>query len=821
LLLALAGIAIGVAAIVAVDVATGAAQRAFNLSLEAVVGRATHRIAGGSRELDEDLYRRLRLQLRLRSSAPVIEGFVSFRGETLRLLGVDPFADAAFRNYAAAGRAAPLDRFITMPGAVLMSRRTSHRLALSPGQTFTVAVGGQRQPARLLALLQAGRQPAAAVDGLLVADISTAQELLEMRGRLSGIDLRLPKGKRGAQLAIRIESMLPPSAKLERAGARGAAMAQMTHAFVINLKAMSLLALLVGMFLIYSTMTLSVLQRRVLIGYLRALGVTREQIFRLVLLEALGLSTAAVLIGIPAGLALAQGLVGMVTHTINDLYFALEVRQLFVTPATLATGAILGVGASIVAALGPALEAAGTPPRMAQVRSTLEEQVRRFAPRLALAGVAIILLGALLLTWGRSLSLGFVALLLIAMGYALLTPSTVVMMAKAAEGPLARIFKLQGRLAARGVQTSLSRTAVAVAALTVAVATTVGVGIMIESFRDTVAAWLHTTLQADIYIAVAGANGGAGLEPALLQRIAGVPGVAAVSTSRWLEIEANGRRVDLRVVRLAPGRDKGYAFATGEPQAIWEGFNKTQAVLVSEPYAYRRELQTGDTLRLRTDSGVRPFSVAGVFYDYGSQRGVIVIRRGLFDQYWTDRRVSSAGVHAQRGTSQRQLLDRLRAAARSVQHVLIQSNRSLRTQSLMIFDRTFAITQVLRLLAILVAAVGILSALAALQLERAREFAVLRATGFTPAQVSALIIGETGLLGLISGVLAMPLGLVMSLVLIEVINRRSFGWSIQTVVTPEALLQALALALAAALLAGVYPAWRAATTAPAAALRSE
>jgi putative ABC transport system permease protein len=210
-----------------------------------------------------------------------------------------------------------------------------------------------------------------------------------------------------------------------------------------------------------------------------------------------------------------------------------------------------------------------------------------------------------------------------------------------------------------------------------------------------------------------------------------------------------------------------------------------------------------------------------VFYDYGSQRGVLVMRRDLFERFWADRAVSSAGVYLRTGASLRRVLDTLRAIARDVQHVLVRSNRSLRAQSLIIFDRTFAITQVLRLLAVLVAAVGILSALAALQLERAREFAVLRATGFTPAQVSALIIGETGLLGLMAGVLAMPLGVAMSLVLTEVINRRAFGWSIQTFVTPEALLQALLLALVASLLAGIFPAWRAATTAPAIALRSE
>jgi putative ABC transport system permease protein len=183
--------------------------------------------------------------------------------------------------------------------------------------------------------------------------------------------------------------------------------------------------------------------------------------------------------------------------------------------------------------------------------------------------------------------------------------------------------------------------------------------------------------------------------------------------------------------------------------------------------------------------------------------------------------VSSIGLTLEPGRDVGAVVADLRAYAGEGQDLQVRSNRAIRAASLEIFDRTFAITGVLRVLATVVAAIGVLSALMALQLERARELGVLRAQGLMPREVWRLVMAETGLLGGIAGVLAVPVGLGMALVLIHVINRRAFGWSIDTTVPAEVLLQAVGLAVLAALAAGVYPAWRLARTPPAAALRAE
>jgi putative ABC transport system permease protein len=225
---------------------------------------------------------------------------------------------------------------------------------------------------------------------------------------------------------------------------------------------------------------------------------------------------------------------------------------------------------------------------------------------------------------------------------------------------------------------------------------------------------------------------------------------------------------------------------------------------------------------LHTPQGPLTLPIGGVFYDYGSDRGLITLARSVYARWWGDDAISTVGVFLQPGVETATAIAAIHGVLKGMDRsVQIRSNREIHDQSLDIFDRTFVITQVLRLLAIGVAFVGVFSALMALQLERTREQAVLRATGVTPRQLSLLTLLQTGLMGLYAGVLSLPLGWLMSKVLIEVINRRAFGWSIQTQLPFAALPEALLLAVSAALLAGLYPAWRMRRVQPALALRAE
>ena len=833
--LAALGIALGVAVVVSVDLATASAQRALTLSVETVAGRATHQIVGGPAGLPERLYRTLRVDLRERSSAPVVQGYLApMRGDgkpsgrVLTLLGVDPFAEAPFRGYlgpVSGARGVDLGAFLTHPGAVVMSAQLARDLGLKPGAGFTLRAGSEVRRVTLVGVLDpADEMSRRRLDNVVLADIATAQELLQMEGRLSRIDLIVPTGPAEQAELAKVRAVLPPGAEIVPTASRGQALGQMTQAFSYNLTALSLLSLVIGMFLIYNTMTFAVVQRRTLIGTLRCVGVTRGQVLAQVLTEALVLGVLGSAGGLLLGVLLAGELLRLVSRTINDLYFLLSVREVALMPMRLARGVLLGLGATLLAAVGPAWEAAHAPPRVATLRSTAESRARRKLPRMTLLGMLALALGAgLLAIPSRSIVLGHMGLLAIVVGSGLLAPGVTVAAMGLLQPALGWSFGVLGRLAARGVVASLSRTGVAVAALAVAVSATVGVGIMIGSFRDTVAHWLEHTLRADLYVSPGGevADDHRGLKPELIRRLAAAPGVAGFTTSRSVDLQTADGWVRIVALAMGPPAYRAFRFKEGSVQRSWSAFQRQNAVIVSESYAYRHGLHAGSSLRLRTDRGERTFPVAGVYYAYGTDQGVVTLSRRTYERFWDDPGVSGMGIYAAPGTDLRHLEQALYRLAVGIQDVDIRSNRAVRELSLQIFDRTFTITQVLRLLAALVAFVGVFSALMALQLERAREVGILRAIGMTPAQVWGLVSSQTGLMGLVAGILAAPLGVAMALVLILVINRRSFGWTLEMQLAPEVILQGLSIALIAAGLAGLYPAFRMARGSPAEALREE
>ncbi len=894
--LAIVGVGLGVAVVVGVDLASRSAERAFQLSTEAVTGRATHQVVGGPEGLPESSFPRL--VATGVAAAPIVESYVSLPARPgrparlLHLLGIDPFSEGRAGRAGSAedasgtgptigegtdGAGAGLSRLLLRPGTCLLAASTAAELGLRAGDRFTVRVGGQARPLELAGVIQLtgagarGRDSDSdAVADLLVMDIAAAQELLGRPGRLDRIDLRLepatgtagtagsdgppgPTGPAAQAWPARISALLPPGAQLLPAPLHGRDMDAMTRAFRVNLTALSLLAMLCGAFLIYNTMTFSVVQRRPLLGTLRALGVTRGQVMALVMGEAAAVAAVGTGAGLLAGVLLGRGLLRLVAQTINDLYFAVSVRGLDLSPASFLAGAAIGAGATLAAALAPALEATLTPPRAVLSRSLLEARLRRALPRATALGGGLLLAGGVLLALpappsgrvtGGGLALGFVGLGAVIVGFALLAPAATAGLMRLLRPPLGLLLGARGRMAAGGVAASLSRTAVAIAALMVAVSVTVGIGVMIDSFRHTVVAWLERSLQADLYVSAPagyGSFGGAPIAPELAARAAAVPGVAAVHAVRRVELRTASGPLRLLAIDADRRRFAGFELREGDTGDVWRRVAEGDEAMVSEPFSRRWGVHPGALVRLPTAAGERAFRIAGVFADFTSDLGLVLISRRTYLRHWHDPWLSGFAIDLARpapggaaadqaaASTLRRLRQALDAQGSSLSTpggaasgpLVIRSNRALKRLSLEIFDRTFLITGVLRLLAGLVAAIGVLSALTAMQLERAREIGVLRATGMTPGQVWQLVTAQTGLMGLAAGLLSLPVGLALSAIMVYIINRRSFGWTIHLEVAPVILLEALLLAVGTALAAGLIPAWRMARTSPALALREE
>lgn len=827
LALSLLGIALGVAVVVSIDLCIDSARRAFVLSNQAVLGASTHRLVGGPGGIDERVYAHLRIGIPGLRAAPVVEGYgADAQGVALRVLGVDPFAEAPFHpqlGYSTIAGGGVLRRLLGDSRAALLSAQTAERLGLEVGEAFDLLINGRERRLELVGLLEEGDAlGSASLVDVVVTDIATAQEILGRIGRLDRIDVIA-----GGEEAARIADRLPAGVRMERAGSGSDFAERMTGSFDLNLSMLGLLALLVGMFLVFNTMTFSVVQRRELFGSLRATGVTRGQIFALILAEAALVALVAVAAGIAIGIGLASELIDLVSRTINDLYFRVSVRELSLTPAVFAKSASMGLAAALAAAAVPALEATRVPPRATLTRSLAEVRMRRYVPVAAAAGVALLAVTLVLVELpGSSPAIGFAALFALVCAGALLAPTATLALLAVLRAPSGRVGGWLARLAVRGVAANLSRTAIAIAALMVALSATVGVGVMVDSFRRSVAHWLDLTMRADMYVGLPGEPGRRAIAPEVRARIAAIPGVDDLSAGRSVSVAAAiGHQwlpLELVVLEMARKSYAGFQLLEGKAERAWPAFDTGGAVLVSESLARRAGLEPTARLTLQTDRGPRAFPVAAVYRDYGSEHGTVVMSRATFDRYWDDPSVSTLGVYAAEGVDTGALAKAVRAAvAGTDQQLEVRDTRSIKAASMEVFDRTFTITAVLRALATIIAFVGVLSAMMALQLERAKEIAVLRAQGLTPGQVWQLVQTQSGVMGFIAGVLSLPLGIAMSLLLILVVNVRSFGWSMDVYVDPLILAQALLLGVAAALVAGVYPAYRMARVSPAGALRED
>lgn len=818
-LLLILGVALGVAMIVAIDLANGSASQAFALSTDSIAGKATHQIVAAPGDLPTSLYEQLRREVGLTDIAPVVTGLVLLKNADdlpLQLLGIDPFAEPPFRTYLGNGSGEvsfnALLSLLIEPNTVLLPQSLAEQYNLTPGDSLTLLAGGQTKTVQLVGLLQPSDELSQrALNGLILADISTAQEVLNMVGRLSHIDLILPSQADPQPILDR----LPVNARLQQAALRNQTLNQMTAAFELNLSALSLLALIVGMFLIYNTISFSVVQRRPVLGTLRCLGVTRREIFGLVLGEALVLSALGAVIGLGLGVILGRGLVGLVTQTINDLYFTLTVQSVSLSPLTLYKGLVAGLAAGLLAAFVPALEATTVPPNSALKRSLGEARIQRLIPGLAVVSVVMMLAGWVLLNLAsRSLPLSFTALFIILLGSAFLSPLLTKLLMGLVQRVTPRLFGIIGVMAPRDIIRSLSRTSVTIAALMLAVTVIIGVSVMIDSFRNTVVTWLDSILAADIYISPAGQNlrVEGDISPDFIEQASQIEGVEAVSLLRsTVAFSENYEEVELRGLSPEPREDlRPMLWASGSPAEL-EAAREAGGVLVSEVFARTQglPLDRPSVITLITEQGPQPFDVVGIFYDYAvPDKGYVLMRLQTYRTHWpSDTGISNMALFlSPEAAAQADALAQKITDEFSARYFLsVSSNRGIKENALEVFDRTFTITAALRLLATVVAFIGVLSAIMSLQLERTRELGTLRANGMSVLQLWGQTLLETALMGLTAGLMAMPIGWALAYILVHFINLRSFGWSLQMHTTPDIFGLALLVALLAALLAGIYP----------------
>ncbi|MFQ5880944.1 MAG: FtsX-like permease family protein [Candidatus Methylomirabilales bacterium] len=812
------GIAIGVAVFVAIQLANHSILASFQRTINAVAGRSTLQVTAGELGFDETLLLKVREVEGVKSAAPLIVNIAPVhgqKGEVLLALGVDLLAEEAFREYRLTGQDEGVGlKTLLQPDTLFLSHSFAADHGLEVGETVTLLAGSRRRTFTIRGLLEP-RGPARALEGhLALMDIATAQATFNKVGRLDRIDMVLTEGAAVEAVKTQLEKALPAYVTVERPDRRNRQVEKMLAAFRLNLNALSAVSLVVAMFLIYNTVSLSVIQRRQQIGIVRSLGLTGREIVALFVGEAFILGVLGSLIGIGLGYLLASQVLETISQTVSHLYRFIRVTRVDFAPFTLLSAFSLGLCLSLIAALYPSLQAGRITVREAlnPVLTGAKEKSTGFLPILGLLLLAAAYWASRQGPVGSAPVFGYLALVFLILGGSLLTPWAILSFTWGVRSLGRRGGRGGGLLVASHLQGYLGRNAVAVAAMMTALAMLIGVAIMIGSFRRTVEAWVEETIRADLIVTPASRftrGVQATLPEGLLNRVRKTEGVAAVDPFTGLKINFRGRRLllaagDFQVV-AARGR---LLFLQGDSQEVLTRARNRKGVIISETVALTHGIHEGDQVPLETPQGPVTFPVAGIFYDYATDGGKIVMDRHLFRRYWGDRGTNVLAVYlkseADRPTVEWQIKKAADGAA-----IVVMRNHDLKKRVLEIFDQTFAVTHVLRVIAMIVAALGILNTLWASVFERQREIGILRSLGASRAQVFRMVVQEAGLLGLLAEILGAVVGFFLALILIHVINKQSFGWSLLFSFPPTILVTSLMLVLATSLLAGSLPALRA------------
>jgi putative ABC transport system permease protein len=812
--IAILSVALGVAAVIAIELAGDAAVGSFRSSMETLLGDAAFEVTGGGGVPPEAVALLARLPYPIRIH-PRIESYamISSTRRTVPLIGVDLLGESTLAEASGGGNAS--NTAMQDENSVW----TGDDLGYHTGDRLPLTINDTSAEYTVRGVLGKGSGE------VVLMDLEPATRALRRAGKLDRILIDVPReggsGRRIEEWESILRVALPEGLTVATEGTQTEENRRMLAAFRWNLRVLSYVSLAVGAFLIYNAISVSVVRRRFEIGILRAVGVTRGGILAGFLGEAAVLGLLGAVGGIVLGRFMAIGAVQMVAATVESLYVSSKPGAITLGWMDVWIAVAIGAGVSLVSAFSPAWEASLVTPVEAMARGRREHTARVHSHR-DLIVAATFAAGA----WFASRQgpvagkpiFGYMAAVLLIGASAFAIPSLVASLSAALAGLLRRLFGVEALLAARSLVGSLRRTSVLVGALSTALAMLVAVGIMVGSFRETVLVWMDDRLQADLYLRPAGPPGTdrhPTMSADIPRELAKLPEVEAIDTLRAYEIRYQGVPVTLGGMEAGVAARYGIRplLSGAAPRTVWPRLVGSDAVLVSEPFANKHNVHAGDTLLLPLGAARVPFRVLDIYYDYSNERGFILMDRSTLLKYLPDAGPSNVAVYLKPGVSAEQGQNEVERALAG-RSVLAASNRTLRREAIRIFDRTFAITYALEAVAVFVAVMGVGGALLALVIDRRREFGLLGFLGASQGQIRRIILFEAGVLGLLANIAGMILGFLLSLLLIYVINKQSFGWTIQFHWPVTVLLGALSLVYAATILAGIYPARVAAKLVP-------
>jgi putative ABC transport system permease protein len=796
-------IAVGVALGYSVSLINTAALAEFNAALREVNGEADGAIEGPRSGFDEQLFARVAAHPGVALASPVLATDVLVIGNRARLpvLGVDALragwvTPALLPDYSSGARdtgdAEPGSRFALFADGIFLSPAALERIGVQPGDTIDVQAGDRR-----VTLDVRGSLPGARPGRLLgVMDLGFAQWRLDRLGLLTRIDLRLRPGV--TVESLRQDLRLPPGVSLAGPDAGEARLATLSRAYRVNLNVLALVALFTGSFLVFSLQVQATLARRSQLAYLRAAGVTAGGLQWLLVAEAATVGIVGSGLGIALGGAIARGVLALLGGDLGGGYFGSFEPGLLLPATTTAGYAALGVLAAIAGGLAPAREAARTPIAPA-LRAGAEEDALRPLGRLA-PGLLLIATAAVLV-WlppvgGVSLA-AYVAIGCLLIGVIALQPR----LAGLAFRPLSRALESSPwsvrwpmlLLATNRLARAPGGAAIGMAAIVASFGLMVAMATMVSSFRGSLEDWLTRVLPADVYARIGQFATDIYFSPGDLRLIANHPGVARVEFSRLTTVSLAPDRAPVTIISRPVAADRAAELLplVGAEAAVPAG---ASPAWVSEAVVDLYGARPGEPLSLPLAGRFATFTVAGVWRDYARQFGSVILRTQDYERLTGDTARTEAALWLRPGVPADDVIRDLQGTLPSGDAAQFNATGEIRALSLRMFDRSFAVTYVLEIAAVLIGMIGVAATFSAQAITRTREFGMLRHVGVTRGQVLRVLALEGALATGHALLVGLATGLLVSLVLVRVVNRQSFHWTMDFAV-PGGLIAILCIAL--------------------------
>ena len=797
--LSVLAIALGVSLGYAVQLINRAAIDEFSNAVQTLSGESDLSVRGARPGFSESIYPILAEYADVAIASPVLEidGRLDGREDSLRIVGLDIFQ---------AARLQPLlipetsDRMDVLRGdTVFLSPAAAQWLELSPGDPCAFQVGTDRVELRVAGLLPGVGQR------LAVTDIATAQNHFRRVGLVNRIELRLRPGASAGAVAQQIQQLLPAGVYVESPKSTSQTSVALTRAYRVNLNVLAMVALFTGGLLVFSTQALSIVQRRSQHALLRTLGVTRRGLIWLLVGEASIVGVAGSLLGLFLGLAGAQLVLNSFGPDLGAGMFRGLSAQLTIEPLAAVCFMFLGVAAAVIGSIAPALEAARAAPAQALKAGDETRIFERLTS--AVPGVALLVAGA-----GSAFAPPVAGLPLF--GYvsiAMLLLGTIALMPRIAALVFARLpmpHQSEFALGLAQLRAAPGQAMVSLAAIVAAVSLATSIAIMVVSFRTSLENWLEHILPGDMFVRTSGYGETPYLPVAVQDRLAQVPGLRRIEflAGQRVRLEAGRMPVTLLARDIDP-RDPGRMLSlvsavvipqSGQPPPVWI------SEIVADVYGYR----VGDVFDLPIGGENVAVTVSGIWRDYARMQGAVMMPLTRYRELSGRSEVADAQLWLAEGAN----VDDVRRALREIlpeSGVRISESNELQSESLAIFDRTFAVTYALEAVAIIIGLAGLSASFSALTLARRREFGMLRHIGFSRTQIVRMLGFEGLIVSAIGLTVGLVLGWVMSIVLIEVVNRQSFHWSMDIFLPWSGLGLFAASMLVAAMLAAVASAHRA------------